>query len=84
GFCGLDGCFTQLINLNHPKKPISIKSSCRYHFSRLNYKKAKNQSNRAPSTNLPIHCSLCPVNKLSGEPPTIWKYNAMFHIIAEH
>ncbi|KAJ7312418.1 hypothetical protein DFH08DRAFT_822155 [Mycena albidolilacea] len=33
GFCGLDGCFTQLINLTHPKKPMSIKSSCPYHYS---------------------------------------------------
>ncbi|KAJ7442929.1 hypothetical protein B0H11DRAFT_1748755, partial [Mycena galericulata] len=26
GFCGLDGCFTQLVNFKHPKKPVSIKS----------------------------------------------------------
>ncbi|KAJ7845977.1 hypothetical protein B0H14DRAFT_2357848 [Mycena olivaceomarginata] len=83
GFCGLDGCFTQLINADR-KKPTSIKSSCPYHYSRMNYKAAKTSTKSSPSTNIPIHCSLCPINKVSRQPQTIWKYNAMYHIITEH
>jgi hypothetical protein len=41
-------------------------------------------SKKSPSTNVPICCSLCPADKISGEPRTIWKYNAMYHSIAEH
>ncbi|KAJ6469241.1 hypothetical protein DFH09DRAFT_955249, partial [Mycena vulgaris] len=55
GFCSLDGCFTQLVNAKHPKKPLSIQSSCHYHYSGINYKAAKT----SPSTNVPIHCALC-------------------------
>ncbi|KAJ7025828.1 hypothetical protein C8F04DRAFT_1046127 [Mycena alexandri] len=84
GFCGLDGCFTQLLDVKHPKKPVSIKSSCPYHYSRMNYKKAMVASRTSPSTNVPIHCLLCAPNPVSGDPQTIWKYNAMYHIIAEH
>ncbi|KAJ7840409.1 hypothetical protein B0H14DRAFT_2242954, partial [Mycena olivaceomarginata] len=84
GFCGLDGCLTQLINLNHPKKPPSIKLSCPYHYSRMSYKAAKTSTKSGPSTNVPIQCSLCPINEVSRQPPTIWKYNAMFHIITVH
>ncbi|KAJ7315740.1 hypothetical protein DFH08DRAFT_820317 [Mycena albidolilacea] len=58
GFCGLDDCFTQVFNLGHPGKAASIKSTCPYHYSGMNYKKAI--------------------------PRTIWKYNAMYHVIAEH
>ncbi|KAJ7735697.1 hypothetical protein B0H14DRAFT_2639136 [Mycena olivaceomarginata] len=84
GFCGLDGCFTQLLNPEHPKKPVSIKSSCRYHYAGMNYKAAKIPAKSSPSTNVPIHCALCPPNQISGEPQTIWKYNAMHHIVVEH
>ncbi|KAJ7924778.1 hypothetical protein B0H13DRAFT_1466652, partial [Mycena leptocephala] len=65
GFCGLDGCFTQLLN-NQPRKPVSISSSCCYHYSRMNYKMAKIPSKGCPSTNVPIHCQLCPPNRVSG------------------
>ncbi|KAJ7834367.1 hypothetical protein B0H14DRAFT_2590950 [Mycena olivaceomarginata] len=84
GFCGLDGCFTQLLNPEHPKKPVSIKSSCCYHYAGMNYKAAKIPAKSSPSTNVPIHCALCPPNQISGEPQTIWKYNAMHHIVVEH
>ncbi|KAJ6546390.1 hypothetical protein DFH09DRAFT_927156 [Mycena vulgaris] len=79
GFCRLNGCFTQLVNWKHPKKAVSIKSTCRYHYSRMNYKQAKIASNRSLSTNVPIPCAL-----FSGDPQTIWKYNTMYHIISEH
>ncbi|KAJ7023838.1 hypothetical protein C8F04DRAFT_969797 [Mycena alexandri] len=58
GFCGLDGCSTQLLDVKHPKKPVSIKSSCPYHYSRMNYKKAMVASRTSPLTNVPIHCLL--------------------------
>ncbi|KAJ7661525.1 hypothetical protein DFH06DRAFT_1089043 [Mycena polygramma] len=82
GFCGLDGCSTQL--LKHPRKAVTISSSCRYHYARMNYEKAKNAAAQSPSTNVPIHCLLCAVNPVSGNPQTVWKYNAINHIIAEH
>ncbi|KAF8135316.1 hypothetical protein K438DRAFT_1640163 [Mycena galopus ATCC 62051] len=85
GFCGLDGCFTQLeIDSKKKKNPIVIKSSCRYHYSGMNYKSAKTASNSAPSTNVPIQCLLCPPSEISRDQPTIWKYNAISHIVCEH
>ncbi|KAJ7842440.1 hypothetical protein B0H14DRAFT_2233202, partial [Mycena olivaceomarginata] len=84
GFCGLDGCFTQIINAKHPKEPPSIQSNCRYHYTGMNYKVAKKAAKTSPSTNVPIHCALCLPNRLSGEPHTIWKYNAMYHIVEKH
>ncbi|KAJ7932253.1 hypothetical protein B0H13DRAFT_1561575, partial [Mycena leptocephala] len=84
GYCGLDGCFSQLLDPKHPKKPVSIKSSCRYHYAGMNYKAAKIPAKCSPSTNVPIYCALCPPNPISGEPQTIWKYNAMHHIVVEH
>ena len=32
---------------------------------------------------MPIHYPLCPT-AVSGDPPTIWKYNALYHLISEH
>jgi hypothetical protein len=30
-----------------------------------------------------IHCILCPTS-VSGNPQTIWKYDALYHLITEH
>ena len=30
-----------------------------------------------------IYCPLCPTS-VSGNQQTIWKYNALYHLIAEH
>jgi len=81
GFCGQDNCFTQL----KLKKPtgLSIASNCPYHYSGMQYKKAAEFSKSVPCTNVPIHCPLCPT-AVSGDPPTIWKYNALYHLISEH
>src|ERR1700676_3995633 len=49
----------------------------------MQYKKAAELSKVQPCTNVPIHCSLCPA-AVSGDPPTIWKYNALYHLISEH
>jgi hypothetical protein len=82
GFCGQDSCFTQL----KLKKSggLSTVSNCPYHYSGMHYKKAANFSKTTlPCTNVPIHCPLCPT-AVSGDPPTIWKYNALYHLISEH
>ena len=49
----------------------------------MSYKSALQPSKSTPCTNVPIHCPLCPPT-LSGEPRTIWKYNALSHLICEH
>lgn len=78
GFCGLDGCITQLAMSFIGKKcgQATIVSTCLYHHSKMNYKAASVSSKNAPCTNIPIQCSLCP--------QTIWKYNAVNHFIIEH
>ena len=49
----------------------------------MQYKQAATFSNTMPCTNVPIHCPLCP-SSVSGNPQTIWKYNALHHLITEH
>ncbi|KAJ7609680.1 hypothetical protein FB45DRAFT_761958 [Roridomyces roridus] len=80
GFCGREGCYTQLT-----KSGLSFKvtSQCDYHYSTMQYKAAAKFSANAPCTNVPIHCALCPTSA-SGTPRTIWKYNAIYHLISEH
>ena len=80
-FCGPDGCLTQL----HAKKKgsLSVASSCTYHYAATNYKAAAKFSKSVPCTNVPVHCPVCPTS-VSGKPQTIWKYNAMYHLIHEH
>jgi hypothetical protein len=34
-------------------------------------------------TNVPLCCPLCPLTT-SGDAHTIWKYNAVFHLVQEH
>ena len=81
GFCGQDTCFTQLKFKKHDS--FSISSNCPFHYSGMQYKKAAEFSEALPCTNVPIHCPLCPTS-VSGDPPTIWKYNALYHLISEH
>ncbi len=83
GFCGLDiGCTTEIVQ---PKRnrAITIYSTCIYHHTELNYKRAVAGSNVNPCTNIPITCHLCPRNIL-GEHPTVWKYNMVTHIWLFH
>jgi hypothetical protein len=49
----------------------------------MQYKKAAELSKTFPCTDVPIHCPLCPT-AVSGDPPTIWKYNALYRLISEH
>ena len=81
GFCGQDNCLTQLKLKKNGS--YSIASNCPYHYSGMHYKKAAKFSTIVPCTNVPIHCPLCPT-AVSGDPPTIWKYNALYHLISEH
>ena len=81
GFCGQDGCVTQL--KERKKGGLSIISNCPYHYVGMNYKSAAKFSKSSPCTNIPIHCPLCPTS-ISGDPPTIWKYNPLYHLASEH
>jgi len=80
GFCGLDGCLTQL-----KKKDgrFTITSTCPYHYPQMQYRSAAQFSKSSPCTNVPIHCPICP-SSISQVPQTIWKYNALFHLASEH
>jgi hypothetical protein len=80
-FCGQNNCLTRL----KLKKPagFSIASNCPYHYSGMQYKKAAEFSKSLPCTNVPIHFPLC-LTAVSGDPPTMWKYNALYHLISEH
>jgi hypothetical protein len=49
----------------------------------MQYKKAAEFNKTHSCTNVPIHCPLCPT-AVSGDPPTIWKYNVLYHLISEH
>jgi hypothetical protein len=49
----------------------------------MSYKAVKKSSKNAPCTNVPIHCPLCPPS-VSREPQTIWKYNAINHLLISH
>jgi hypothetical protein len=84
GFCGQDGCFTSLLEKKSGNSiKISITSNCPYHYERMQYKHAATSSSTMPCTNVPIHCPLCPTS-VSGNQQTIWKYNALYHLITEH
>ena len=47
------------------------------------YTNATKPSRRTPCTNVPIHCLLCPPIS-PGQPATVWKYNALNHILTCH
>jgi len=49
----------------------------------MNYKAAAKFSKAVLCTNVPVHCPLCSTS-VSGQPQTIWKYNALYHLIHEH
>ena len=49
----------------------------------MQYGAAEKYFRSSPCTNVPIHCPICPTSVLNT-PQTIWKYNALFHLISEH
>ncbi|KAI0374930.1 hypothetical protein BV20DRAFT_986923 [Pilatotrama ljubarskyi] len=82
GFCGREGkCTTHLSKRGSSYK---ISSSCPYHYTGMSYASACKTTVSTPSTNVPIHCPFCPARTPLGEPRTIWKYNAMVHLLMEH
>jgi hypothetical protein len=81
GFCGLDGCLTQL--LEKKGGGFTITSNCPYHYVQMQYRVAVQFSKSSPCTNVPIQCPICPT-LVSKAPQTIWKYNALFHLTSEH
>ncbi|KAF4567094.1 hypothetical protein EYR40_006090 [Pleurotus pulmonarius] len=81
GWCGEDGCMVQLIKKG---KANTIISNCAYHYERMSYGHAiKCTPPNSPCTNVPIHCPTCPITP-NGQPKTIWKYNAIYHLISAH
>ena len=82
GWCGLEGCLTQL-RLGPKLGSSSLESNCQYHWKALKHKEIVEPSRDTPCTNIPIHCYLCPTS-ITGQARTIWKYNAVFHLISEH
>jgi hypothetical protein len=84
GFCGLDGCFTSLLGKKSGKSiKFTVTLNCPYHYECMQYKNATVSSNNMPCTNVPTHCPIFPPS-FSGNPQTIWKYNALYHLISEH
>ncbi|KAJ7608465.1 hypothetical protein DFH06DRAFT_1017692 [Mycena polygramma] len=81
GWCGLEGCHTQLTE--SARGVAQITSSCGYHYTKMIYKSAATFTPATPCTNVPLQCPLCPLSK-SGNRKTIWKYNAFFHLLTEH
>ena len=82
GWCGLEGCLTQL----RPGPKLgssSLESNCQYHWKALKHKDIVEPSKETPCTNIPIHCYLCPTS-ITGQARTIWKHNAVFHLISEN
>ncbi|KAF5335719.1 hypothetical protein D9611_009624 [Ephemerocybe angulata] len=86
GWCGMGGCRTQLSVTKAKrsgKTKYEVNSDCEYHWSGLKYENAKSYKMSSPSTNLPIHCTLCPPTS-TGQYPTFWKYNFYHHMILHH
>ena len=84
GFCGLNDCLTSLLEKKAGNSiKFTITSNCPYYYECMQYKNAAVSSNNMPCTNIPIHCPVCPLS-FSGNPQTIWKYNALYHLISEH
>jgi hypothetical protein len=80
GFCGIEGCTTKL---TEGHDDVTITSTCIY-YSAIDYPATlKGKSADTLCSNVPIHCGLCPPSS-EGEPQTIWKYNALMHIIVDH
>ena len=62
---------------------FTITSNSPYYYEHMQYKKAAVFFNNMPCTNIPIHCPVCPLS-FSGNPQTIQKYNALYHLTSEH
>ena len=71
-FCGASGCTTRLVVQGGSQQ---VESNCHF-YSPFKYGSAKKSTRSSPCTNIPIYCPHCK--------KTIWKYNAVDHIITNH
>ena len=69
GFCGLDGCLTQLLKKKHGG--FTSTSTCTYHYAQMQYWLAAQFSKSSPCIDVPIHCPICP-SSVFQVPQTIW------------
>ena len=83
GWCGLDGCRTQLITTETKAENITYKitSNCTYHYVGMIYSKAIEFRSTSPCTNVPLNCPLCPAG---SKQQTFWKYNFFQHMSEFH
>ncbi|KDQ51735.1 hypothetical protein JAAARDRAFT_198816 [Jaapia argillacea MUCL 33604] len=81
GFCGHTSCSIDLLSLS--ARTLQSHSSCsRSH--KFSYGPATKFSKNTPSTNVPLFCTLCPLNPSSKKHPVFWKYNMRHHIKDYH
>ncbi|EIW60546.1 uncharacterized protein TRAVEDRAFT_45796 [Trametes versicolor FP-101664 SS1] len=80
GFCGLSGCS---IALRSAGKKMEIRSNCKYHYD-FSYNAALRSTANGPSTNVPVHCPICPIDPGTQLPPSYWRYNLEDHIHHDH
>ncbi|KAF8056034.1 hypothetical protein FPV67DRAFT_1457452 [Lyophyllum atratum] len=84
GWCGLEGCRTQLVlKGTGAKQKVTLVSDCDYHHSKMVYSLAKNSTDGTPCTNIPLGCPLCSKTR-NNQPNSFWKYNFIQHMIECH
>ncbi|KIY61420.1 hypothetical protein CYLTODRAFT_495267 [Cylindrobasidium torrendii FP15055 ss-10] len=80
GFCGRDvGCQTK-IEFRRGHAP-QITSDCPFRYTTLRYSHAREYRDSTKCTNIPLLCALCQKHSLQT---TVWKYNALYHILSAH
>ncbi|KZV94277.1 hypothetical protein EXIGLDRAFT_570190, partial [Exidia glandulosa HHB12029] len=62
GFCGRETCLT-VLTVKKGNRKSKVLSSCGYQHEKMKYNVAAQSSEANPCSNVPIHCSLCPVSK---------------------
>ncbi|KAF8150234.1 hypothetical protein B0H34DRAFT_667193 [Crassisporium funariophilum] len=84
GWCGRDGCKTQLSSTSvRGKNKLSVTSNCPFHYNKMIYSRAAILSTGNSSTNVPALCPLCPIG-LNEQGTTFWKYNLIYHMATFH
>ncbi|KAF9458153.1 hypothetical protein BDZ94DRAFT_1139162, partial [Collybia nuda] len=57
GWCGRDGCTTQIVETNTVS--VKINSNCEYYYTKKQYKRAMSPTSKTPCINIPLRCPLC-------------------------
>ncbi|KAJ7849681.1 hypothetical protein B0H14DRAFT_3866837 [Mycena olivaceomarginata] len=83
GFCGRDGCSTDLSGLPTARATPKCTSTCPRHHT-FSYGSAKKYSGTTPCTNIPIFCTLCLPIPPRKSPAVFWKYSMHAHIRQAH